>query len=174
MKMEKHADEIHDLSHREAIEKIQLLTKHNKICMFTTHLTEVPFQTRPMSVQEVDDDGNLWFLSGADSRKNWDISEDARVQLVFANQSDYEFLSIFGHAEEFKDRDKIEQIWNPIAKAWFKEGKDDPNITAIRVTPEDAYYWDTKSNKAVALLKIVTSVFTGKTMDDGEEGTLRV
>lgn len=172
--MEEKKDETRDLSHREAIEKIQLLVKHNKICMFTTHLTEVPLQTRPMSVQDVDNEGNIWFLSGADSNKNWEVGEDSRVQLLFANQGDYEFLSVYGHAEIFSDRNKIEELWTPIAKAWFKEGKNDPNATVIKVTPEDAYYWDTKNNKAVSLLKIVTSVFTGKTMDDGEEGTLKI
>jgi len=172
--MKNESNHTHDLSHREAVQKIQLLVKHNKICMFTTHLTDVPLQTRPMTVQDVDDDGNVWFISRSDSNKNWEIGEDPRVQLLFVNNSSYEFLSIYGYAIIFKDRDKIDALWNPIAKAWLKEGKDDPNATVIKVTPEDAYYWDTKSNKAVSLLKLVTSVFSGKTIDNSEEGTLKV
>jgi general stress protein 26 len=40
-----------------------------------------------------------------------------------------------------------------MAKTWFKEGKEDPNISLIKVIPEDAYYWDTKNNKMVSLIK---------------------
>jgi general stress protein 26 len=172
--MKNKEEEVHDLDHHESIDKLKEFVKHNSICMFTTHLTDVPLQSRPMSVQEVDDDGNLWFLSGASSNKNWEVEEDSRVQLIFANQKDYEFLSLYGHATIYTDREKIHEMWSPIAKAWFKEGKNDPEATVIKVTPEDAYYWDTKNNKAVSLFKIMASVVTGRTMDDGEEGRMHV
>ena len=29
------------------------------------------------------------------------------------------------------------------ANAWF-DGKDDPNVSILRIAPEDVYYWDTK------------------------------
>ena len=44
----------------------------------------------------------------------------------------------------------------------------------IKVSPLDAYYRDTKSNKFVSLLKTGISAVTGKTMDDGVEGKIRV
>jgi hypothetical protein len=42
------------------------------------------------------------------------------------------------------------------------------------VKPVDAYYWDTKNNKLVSLLKIGAAIVTGKSMDDGIEGELEV
>jgi general stress protein 26 len=172
--MKSKEEAVHDLDHSESVERMKEFVKHNKICMFTTHLTDVPLQSRPMSVQEVDDEGNFWFLSGASSNKNWEVEEDSRVQLIFANQKDYEFLSVYGHATIYADRQKIHDIWTPVAKAWFQQGENDPEATVIKVTPEDAYYWDTKNNKAVSLLKIMASVVTGKTMDDGEEGRMKL
>jgi len=62
-------------------------------------------------------------------------------------------LSIFGRAQIVNDRSKIEELWTPMAKTWFKEGKEDANISLIKVIPEDAYYWDTKNNKMVSLIK---------------------
>lgn len=171
--MKNEDEDVQHLEHSEAIEKIKELVKHNGICLFTTHLTEVPLQTRPMSVQEVDDDGNFWFLSAKDSNKNWEINEDPRVQLFFANTGSSEFLSVYGHASMYTDRQRIEDIWSPVAKAWFQQGKDDPNISVIKVSPEDAYYWDTKNNKAVSLIKIMASVVGGRTMDDGVEGKMK-
>ena len=39
--------------------------------------------TRPMGVQNVDDDGNLWFLSANDSHKNGELARDPSVKLYF-------------------------------------------------------------------------------------------
>jgi len=164
----------HDLHEQEAIDKMRELIKHNNICLFTTRLSETPFQTRPMSIQEVDDDGCLWCFSADDSDKNHQLIEDDRVQLFFANPNQSEFMSVFGRATVVRDRERIAELWTPIVKAWFKEGKDDPHLTLLRVQPIEAYYWDTKNNKMIALVKILASTVTGKTMDDGVEGKLKV
>lgn len=163
---------VENLMHAEAVEKIKELVKHNSICIFTTNIQDEPTTGRPMTAKQVDDAGNLWFLSAVDSNKNEQIANDPWVELYFSNPSDSEFLIVYGKASISRDRQKIEDIWTPIAKAWFKEGKDDPTITAIKVKPEDAYYWDTKSNKMVSMLKILASTVSGKSMDDGVEGKL--
>lgn len=170
--MSNNKGDIQNLDRKEAIGKLKELIKHNSICMFTSRLTQEPFQTRPMNTAQVDDDGNLWFLSATDSSKNEEIDYDPLVQLFYVNTSDSEYLTVFGKASISKDQNKIEEVWTPVAKAWFTEGKDDPRITLIKVTPEEAYYWDTKTNKMVAMIKVLASAVTGKTMDEGVEGKL--
>jgi general stress protein 26 len=113
-------------------------------------------------------------MSKNGSLKNEDIEDDNRVELFYANKSSAEYLTVYGTAEILEDRSKIEELWSPIAKAWFKEGKDDPKISLIKVKPLDAYYWDTKENKVISLLKIVISAVTGKENDGGVEGTIKV
>ena len=61
-----------------------------------------------------------------------------------------------------------------MAKAWFQEGKDDPNLSLIKVTPENAYYWEPKHNKMVTLFKMASSAVTGEQMDIGNQGKLEV
>jgi general stress protein 26 len=170
--MQENQNNIQDLNQRESIEKMKELVDHNAVCLFTTNLTEAPFHTRPMSTQQVDDQGNFWFFSGEESNKNLEIKEDARVQLFFSNPGKSEFMTVHGYASIFKDRHKVEEIWSPIVKAWFKEGKNDPDLSLIKVAPEQAYYWDTKNNKMVSLIKILASMVTGRTMDDGVEGQM--
>jgi general stress protein 26 len=164
--------EYKDLTGKEAIEKLQKLVKSADICLFTTSLTQLPLATRPMSTQEVDDDGSLWFFSGKSSNKNEDIIKDNRVQLFYYNKGSSEYLSVFGEAELLHDRQQIERLWSPIVKTWFTEGKDDPDLQLIRVRPTEAHYWDTKHNKMVAGFKILTGAITGVTMDDGVEGKM--
>lgn len=175
--MEKHnnnASEIKNLTHEEAIEKFKELVDHNSVCLFTTRLTNVPLTTRPMSVQKVCDQGNFWFLSSSESTKNEEIQVDERVQLFFLNVSDSEFLTVYGKASISRDKQKIAELWTPIAKAWFPEGKEDPRVTVIKVAPEEAFYWDTKDGKIVSMIKIAASAVMGKTLIEGVEGTLTV
>jgi general stress protein 26 len=170
--MKNEIQDIENLDHKAAIEKMQELVKHDPICLFTTSLTTLPLQTRPMSVQKVCDQGNFWFLSAIDSCHNEEIKKDNRVQLFFSNKSDSEFMTIYGTASISRDKKKIDEIWNPIAKAWFTEGKEDPKISVIKVTPEDGFYWDTKNGRTISLIKIAAAAIVGRTMDDGVEGHL--
>jgi len=170
--MEKNTSEIRNLTQQEAINKFKELVKHESLCLFTTRLTQVPLTTRPMHVQEVCDQGNFWFMSDRDSDKNYEIANDNRVQLFISNPGNYEFLSLYGSASILRDREKIDKYWNEAAKAWFPEGKDDPRITIIKVTPEQGFYWDTKDGKLVSMIKILASALTGKTMEEGVEGTI--
>jgi general stress protein 26 len=172
--MEKDASQIKNLSKGEAIDKFKELIDHEATCLFTTNLTQVPLNTRPMAVQKVCDQGNFWFLSAADSEKNAEILQDSRVQLFFLNTAKYEFLSVYGEASITRDRAKIEELWTDIAKAWFEKGKDDPRVTVIKVVPKEGYYWDTKNGKLVSLLKIAASAVTGNTLQEGVEGTIAV
>ena len=172
--MENSASRIKNLTQHEAIGKFKELVQHESTCLFTTRLTEIPLTTRPMGVQEVCDQGNFWFMSASDSDKNQEILIDPRVQLFFLNTSKYEFLTVYGKATISRDRKKIDKYWSDIAKAWFPEGKDDPRVTIIKVTPEDGFYWDTKDGKLVSMIKILASAVTGKTMEEGVEGTISV
>jgi general stress protein 26 len=164
--------EVKNLERTQAIDKLKKLAEGINICMFCTKADNVPFQSRPMATQQVDDNGDFWFISSAESHKNWEIRDNDVVQLIYAKPGDSQFISVNGHAIVVKDRQKLDEIWNDIAKAWFPEGKDDPNITIIRVRPDHAYYWDTKHGKMVSMLKIAVAAVTGNPKDDGVEGNL--
>ena len=128
-----------NLISEEAIEKIKSLAESANTCHFVTSLGKIPLSTRPMATQKVDDEGCIWFMSEKESSKNDEIMDDGNVQLFYSNQSSSEYLSIFGTAEILFDKNLIEEMWSPIAKAWFTEGKDDPSISLIKVTPKDGY-----------------------------------
>ncbi len=172
--MEKQASKIEHLRGAAAIDKFKELVKHQAVCHFATSLMEPPAVTRPMTVQKVCDQGNFWFLSSSDSLKNDQITSDPRVQLYFSDTSHYEFLTVYGRATISRDRQKIEELWTDIAKAWFPEGKDDPHVTVIKITPENGFYWDTKDGKVVSMIKILASAVSGKTLQEGVEGTIAV
>jgi general stress protein 26 len=163
-----------DLNGPGAVKKIKELVDQASTCFFCTAIKSGQFvPTRPMSVQEVDDTGRLWFLSASDSRQNLEIAQDANVQLMFQGSSHSDFLTLHGRATITKDKARIKQLWKPILKTWFTEGEGDPRITVIEVAPHAGYYWDTKHNRVVVLAKMIAGAIIGKTLDDSVEGTLR-
>ena len=165
-----------NLNHAEAIKKLKELSESAKFCMFCTDLETLPITARPMGLRETDAEGNMWFLSSEESNKNFEIKEDNRVQLFFMNNGSSEYLSVYGKAFIYKDKNTIEEKWTPIANAWFEEGKEDPKVTVIRVTPDETYYWDTKAGKLVSFLSFATAAITGTKTDnsDGVEGKLNI
>lgn len=166
--------EVKNLVDSQAIPKIKQLAMDADIAVFATNILTIPISTRPMSTQDVDQEGNIWFMSHVDSKKNKHIASDNRVELFYSNKSSSEYLTVYGHAEIVIDRDKIEELWTPLAKAWFTAGKNDPSISLIKVKPAEAYYWDTKENKFVSLLKIAVSAITGEQNDGGVEGKIKI
>jgi general stress protein 26 len=164
-----------NLASGEAIEKLKDLVEDIDICLFCTNLkTGDGATTRPMSTQEVDDEGNMWFFSDINSDKNREINNDKRVQLFYSHPGKSSYVVVNGEAQVIIDREKTEEIWSPMVKAWFKEGKDDPNISILKVTPTSAYYWDMEGNRMINFFKMIASVATGKKLVDAQEGSIKV
>lgn len=166
--------DVKNLVSEAAVRKLQELVNGATTCMFATNLETAPFHVCPMQVQEADYEGDLWFFSGADSTHNAHVTADSRVQLIFANNSDMEFLTVFGDATISKDRAQIERLWDKMVEAWFPEGSGDPNVTLVRVRPREVHYWDTENGKLITMAKILTAAVTGGDMDIGVEGDLDV
>ena len=162
-----------NLQAQDAVDKIRDIVKEAEACFFCTGLgTPQGGATRPMSVQEVDDAGNLWFLSADDSHKNQELATDSRVKLYFQGSAHSGFLQLDGNATVSRDQARIKDLWKPILKTWFTEGEDDPRITVIRVELSDGYYWDNKHGNAVAGMKMMVGAAIGKTLDDSIEGRI--
>lgn len=162
-----------NLMNKEAIEKIKSMAGDGNIVMFCCNLGEQPFDATPMSTQSVEADGTIWFFSAKNSDRNTHLKQDGGTQLLYGNRGDSDYLSIYGTSEVMYDQQKAEELWSPFVKVWFPEGPTDPNLSLIKFTPKEGYYWDTKNGKMVSLAKMLASMVTGNTMDDSVEGKLR-
>ena len=162
-----------DLNNTKAINKLKELAEKVGICMMCTNLDDRPFSSRPMSLKEVDEKGRLWFLSSKKSDKNQELNKNADVQLIFSNEKNMEFLSIYGKAVIYANQSTNDEYWSGIANIWF-DGKSDPDVSVIGIEPIDVKYWDTKHGKIVSSALFAYSAITGEKIDQGEEGKLNV
>ncbi len=162
-----------NLFNEEARAKIKELAENIDFAMMETRLGSAPTHIIPMSTKDVDDEGCIWFLSNKNSEHNGHIDADNSIQLIYSKPSDMEFMSVFGHAFISTEKPILEKYYGSSDDAWF-DGIDDPNLTAIKVIPKDAHYWDTKNGKLVSLLKMGMGAITGEKQDLGEEGDLKI
>ena len=162
-----------NLHQEAAIEKIRAIAKSARVCLFGTSEGHLPLEVRPMSVQEVDAAGNLWFLSGRSSSQNRQISRHPQVQLLFANPGSTEYLSLQGRAYVTDSPPLKEKYWSPLAKGWFPGGVEDPELTVIHVQTESGHYWDTEYGKTVTMLTILAGAITGKPLSNGVQGDVK-
>jgi general stress protein 26 len=163
-----------NLHSTEAVNKLKSLVESISTCMFYTNVSAGVHNTRPMAAIEVDINGTLWFFTNIESNKVRDIQKDPNVHLAFAHPGKDSYLDLRGLASVETDRKSIHDKWNPIVKAWFPEGKDDPNLCLIKVKTDEAHYWDTETTKMVEMIKIVSSVVSGKKLVEGVHGDLLV
>lgn len=159
------------LDREESRKKIRSLVGDIKVAMMITGFDQKPIPAIPMTTKKIDNDGNIWFLSLRNSHHNQNLLQNKQVQLLYSDPSDMEYLSVYGEAEVTTDRAILEDLYEKTDDNWFEE-IDDPNLTAIKVKPEEAYYWDTKTNKYITLLKMGVGAITGNKQDIGEKGKL--
>lgn len=168
-------DNYENLNNNDAIEKIKELITQAGNCFFCTEPSSSNSNgVRPMTIQEVDEQGNLWIMSANDSNTNAEIALNPKVKLYFQGSKYSDFLYLTGEASIEMDREKIEKLWNPIMKTWFTEGENDPRISLIKVSPDYGYYWDNKHGNVVAGIKMLVGAALGKTLDDSIEGKIRL
>lgn len=168
-------DNHENLNNEDALKKVKELIAQAGTCFFCTEPASGPSGgARPMTIQEVDDQGNLWIFSANDSHTNAEIALDPNVKLYFQGSKYADYLYLTGEASIVNDREKIEKLWSPALKTWFTEGENDPRISLIKVVPAFGYYWDNKHGNVVAGIKMLIGAAIGKTLDDSIEGKLKM
>ena len=159
-------------SRKESIEKLKGLIDSIDFCMLTT-MDDGHLRSRPMSTQQFEFDGDLWFFTGDQTHKVEDIRKDSRINVAYSDPGGNRYVSVSGRAEIVKDREKIEELWSPVLKAWFPEGLDDPSLCLLKIDVEQAEYWDTPSGKIVQLVGFVKAIATGQEMNVGEHEKIK-
>ena len=152
---------------QESIGKLNELINDIQFVMLTTMDGGV-LRSRPMQTQEFEFDGDLWFFTSLKTHKTEEIERDNRVNVAYAAPDDNTYVSVSGTASIVQDKAKIEELWNPILKAWFPEGLDDPNLCLLKVSVEQAEYWDSPSSTIVQIAGFVKALVTGQSAKGGE------
>ncbi len=157
--------------------KIYDLLQKFHTAMLVTHVENGDVRARPMAIADTEQSGAIWFITDRESAKVHEIEQDTRVLVVAQRDRDV-YLSIVGAASLVDDRHQVDRIWNDTFTLWFPNGKDDPEITLIRVESLEAEYWDNSGTKKIQyLIQAASAYFSGKrpAIKEGEQhGTVEL
>jgi general stress protein 26 len=123
-------------------------------------------RSRPMSAYVEPEANTIYFLTDARRHKDEEIARDHNVNLAFADSSGQKYVSVCGTAAVSNDRAKIRELFSTAAKAWWKDAED-PNIRVLKITPDEAEYWDSPGT-IVSYVKMAVAAVTGQRPTIGE------
>lgn len=132
-------------------QKLRKLLKGFRVAMLTTVAPGGSLRSRPMATARPQGDGDVWFLTKAGTPKVGEVEENQRVNVGYASPEDGRYVSLSGTATVVKDPQRVQDLWRKRHRRWFPEGKQDPDLAALRVRIDRAEYWDEPSGQMVAL-----------------------
>ena len=150
----------------EQTRKVAELIKGQRFGFLTTITMDGRLTSRPMTLQEVEFDGDLWFFAERDSNSVDHVKASPQVNVGVGSGGTW--VSLTGDAVVVEDAAKKRELWNSAVEAWFPNGPEDPGVTLIKVTGESAEYWDTPGGRVASLLSFAKAKVTGKPYEGGE------
>lgn len=146
------------------------LIKDIKFAMLTHRHENGMMHAHPLTTQnrKLDEGEVLYFFISKKSELATNIAKDGNVNVSYADPGKDSYVSISGNATVVEDQAKKDQLFNPIAKAWFPGGATDPDMGLLEVRMHHAEYWDVKENQMTQLFKMAKAAVTGKQPQLGE------
>ncbi|WP_315758645.1 MULTISPECIES: pyridoxamine 5'-phosphate oxidase family protein [unclassified Bradyrhizobium] len=123
-------------------------------------------RARPMSAYLARDENMIYFLTDARHHKDEEVARSPQVNLSFADVGSQKYVSLTGTAAISNDRGKIRELFSTPAKAWW-DSAEDPNIRLLKITPDDAEFWDSPGT-IVRYVKMAAAAVSGTRPDLGD------
>ena len=152
------------MSHTTDHDKLWELIKDIKFGMLTHRHGDGMLHSHPLTTQNksMDEGAVIYFFISAASEIATRIAGDGNVNVAYADPGDDSYVSISGTAKVVNDLAKKEQLWSPMAKAWFPGGPTDEDLALLEVRIVHAEYWDVGDSKMVQLAKMAKAAVTGE------------
>jgi general stress protein 26 len=156
-------------------EKVHDILKDYDNVMLVTHGRDGRLDARPMHVAELETSCDMYFLTRVDDKVQ-ELERNPNAQVV-AQQEKESWVSLSGRVEVLNDRSRVDRLWAEPYRAWFPDGREDPNLRVLAFRADRGEYWDLRgTNKAKYGFKVAKAYVTGDppTPDAGEHGATRL
>jgi general stress protein 26 len=146
--------------------KVAELLKGERFAFLTTRSPNGTLTSRPMTLQEVEFDGDLWFFAERDSNPVKHITLSPQVNVGVGSGGSW--VSLTGRATVVDDLAKKRELWNSAVEAWFPDGPDEGSVVLLKVEGDSAEYWDTPGGRLATVLSFAKAKLTGERIEGGE------
>ena len=146
--------------------KVAELLKGERFGFLTTITMDGRLTSRPMTLQEVEFDGDLWFFAERDSNPVRHIADSPQVNVGAGSGGTW--VSLSGDAVLVTDVAKKRELWNSAVEAWFPQGPDDDSVVLLKVEADSAEYWDSPGGRLATVFSFAKAKLTGERISGGE------
>ena len=150
----------------EDTRKVAELIKGERFAFLTTIAPGGTLTSRPMTLQEVEFDGDLWLFAARSSHPVAHIAAQPQVNVGVGSGGTW--VSLTGDAVVVEDVAKKRELWNSGVEAWFPQGPDDDSVVLLKVEADSAEYWDSPGGRLATAFSFVKAKVTGERIDAGE------
>ena len=146
----------------------RLWSEVDKVRFGMLGLSETRDHMQPMTAFCDKERGSIWFFT----KTTTDLARKVgagHMAMFCVMAKDQEFQACIG-GELAPDHDpaKIDAFWNPMVAAWFPEGKGDPELTLLKLTPQDAQVWVSRGGPLKYAFETAKANLTHTLPDVGE------
>lgn len=129
---------------------------------------------QPMSAFAEEEAGQIWFYT----RKETDLAQaviDGADAMMILETKDQELQAcVGGRLTQVLDRERMDKYWGPVVAAWYPDGKDDPQLTMLRLDAHDAAIWLSEAGPVKFAYEIAKANATGSMPDLGERANINL
>jgi general stress protein 26 len=160
-------------SHKEEIEKISKMIKSVEVAMLVTMDSDGKFHSRPMTTQEMDFNGEIWFFAERDSEVVKEIQNHPELNVAYSEDGKY--VSVSGKGSIVTNNAKKRELWHPELKVWF-EGKEaeSADVVLIKVQANEADYWETGDGMIGNAVRTLIAAVGGREATPIESGHTKI
>jgi general stress protein 26 len=127
---------------------------------------------QPMAAFCEPDVGDIWFFTRKDTELARATLGAADAMFTIQSKDQTFQVCIGGKLQQQHDRVRLEHYWNPIVAAWYPGGKDDPELTLLRLAAKDAQVWLSESNPVRFAWEIAKANLKHEFPDVGDSKTV--
>lgn len=128
----------------------------------------------PMTAFGEDDFRTIWFFTRRDSALVRSLVQGGKAMFNLVSKDRELWACIGGTITEQHDAERIDRYWGPVVSAWFPEGKDDPELTLLRLDPDDAEVWIANKGPIRFAFEIAKANLTDQEPDVGDHARLNL
>lgn len=122
-----------------------------------------------MIIQEIEFDGDIWFIGVKDSEVVYDVCSCFQVNVSYVDIGSNNYVSVYGIVELIEDCVKFDELWSDMYNMYFEGGKEDLNVQFIKINVEGVEYWES-GGKVWIFFVFVKNLIFGQCVDVSELG----
>ena len=133
------------------LRRLAELVSDIEIAMLVTAEPDGALRSRPLRTLQMDSEGALWFMTTISSPKIGEMDEHRRVSLSYMHPATERYVWASGVTQILRDEEKARELWTPTLRPWLPYGRDDPEAVLLKVTIEEAEYWERGRGEVIPL-----------------------